>query len=58
MPMSQPETELASNDGELSNDNAILAHLMKEPEQGKQEGAEAEEAEQPEVAEDEAPEGE
>jgi hypothetical protein len=56
--MSQPETELASNDGELSNDNAILAHLMKEPEQGKQEGAEAEEAEQPEVAEDEAPEGE
>lgn len=32
--MSQlPETEeLASNDGELSNDDAVLAHLMKEPE--------------------------
>lgn len=30
--MSQPETELASNDGELSNDDAVLAHLMREPE--------------------------
>lgn len=45
-------SELASTDGELSNDDAVLAHLMRKEEPA-EEGAEAEEAaEQEETAEE------